>query len=259
LNLATQTVRVHFGRSPGLTQGALRSTAAGVRPPPSFMPWLAGTLLAGSAVFALGVATGFDVLGGGLGLLVLALGLGRTGRSVRTYLGQVGPAGTLENLAAAVADGLAAAGLVSGSLSAASVRVVVQPDGYYRCYLAGATLEDSNVFATALDELLSPLRQPRYLIPRYIAQAPTTILAALALLIRQSMRPGRGAAVVYHAVPAALAANRERADLFAEAWNRHVSAGEPLFESDPRAEAIVELQRGEDPFDVLTQMRTLWE
>jgi superfamily II DNA or RNA helicase len=259
LNLATQTVRVHFGRSPGLTQGALRSTAAGVRPPPSFMPWLAGTLLAGSAVFALGVATGFDVLGGGLGLLVLALGLGRTGRSVRTYLGQVGPAGTLENLAAAVADGLAAAGLVSGSLSAASVRVVVQPDGYYRCYLAGATLEDSNLFATALDELLSPLRQPRYLIPRYIAQAPTTILAALALLIRQSMRPGRGAAVVYHAVPAALAANRERADLFAEAWNRHVSAGEPLFESDPRAEAIVELQRGEDPFDVLTQMRTLWE
>jgi len=29
-NLATQTVRVHFGRSPGLTLGALRSAAAGV-------------------------------------------------------------------------------------------------------------------------------------------------------------------------------------------------------------------------------------
>ncbi len=258
-NLATQTVRVHFGRSPGLTQGALRSTAAGVKPPPSFMFRLAGTLLAGLAVYGLGIATGLDVLGGGLGLLVLALGLGWTGRGVRDYLGQVGPAGTLENLAAAVADGLAAAGLVSQGISEASVRVVVQPDGYYRCYLAGATLEESNLFAISLDELLSPLQQPRYLIPRYISQPPTSTLAALALLIRQSMRPGRGAAVVYHAIPAALAGNRERADLFAEAWNRHVSAGEPLFESDPRAEAIIELQRGEDPFDVLTQMRTVWE
>jgi len=258
-NLATQTVRVHFGRSPGLTQGALRSTAAGVQPPPSFMVYLAGTLLAGIAVFALGLATGFDLLGGGLGLLAFAVGLGWTGHSVRAYLGRVGPAGTLENLAAAVADGLAAAGLVREGVSAAAVRVVVQPDGYYRCYLAGATLEDSSLFATSLDELLSPLRQPRYLVPRYIAQAPTTTLGALVLLVRQSMRPGRGAAVVYHAVPAVLATTRERADLFASAWNRHVSAGDAIFESDPKAEAIIELQRGEDPFDVLTQMRTLWE
>ena len=258
-NLATQTVRVHFGRSPGLTLGALRSAAAGVQPPPSFMVYLAGTLVAGIAIFALGLATGLDLLGGGLGLLAFAVGLGWTGRRIRGYLGRVGPAGTLENLAAAVADGLAAAGLLSKGVSAAAVRVVVQPDGYYRCYLAGATLDDSGLFATALDELLSPLRQPRYLVPRYIAQAPTTTLGALVLLVRQSMRPGRGAAVVYHAVPAVLATTRERADLFASAWNRHVSAGDAIFESDPRAEAIIELQRGEDPFDVLTQMRTLWE
>jgi hypothetical protein len=223
------------------------------------MVYLAGTLVAGIAIFALGLATGLDLLGGGLGLLAFAVGLGWTGRRIRGYLGRVGPAGTLENLAAAVADGLAAAGLLSKGVSAAAVRVVVQPDGYYRCYLAGATLDDSGLFATALDELLSPLRQPRYLVPRYIAQAPTTTLGALVLLVRQSMRPGRGAAVVYHAVPAVLATTRERADLFASAWNRHVSAGDAIFESDPKAEAIIELQRGEDPFDVLTQMRTLWE
>ena len=258
-NLPTQTVRVRFGRSPGLTQGALRASVAGVKPPPSFMARLAGTLLAGLAVYVIGLATGNDFVGAGLGLVVLALGLGWTGRSVREYLGKVGSAGTLENLAAAVADGLAAAGLVGEGISAASVRVVVQPDGYYRCCLAGASLADSILFAGSLDELLSPLEQPRYLIPRYIARAPTTTRGALALLIRQSMRPGRGSAVVYHAIPTALAATRQRANLFAEAWNRHVSPGEPLFERDPRAEAIIELQRGEDPFDVLTQMRTLWE
>ena len=60
-------------------------------------------------------------------------------------------------------------------------------------------------------------------------------------------------------MPTLLAVNRERADVFARAWNRHVSAGVPLYEDDPRAEAILQLQRGEDPFDVLTQIRTLWE
>ncbi|MDQ6919297.1 MAG: hypothetical protein M3Z98_08055, partial [Candidatus Dormibacteraeota bacterium] len=258
-NVATQTLRVHFGRSPGLTQGALRSSAAGVKPPPSFMFLLAGTLLAGIAVFALGLASGHDLLGGGLGLIAFAVGLGWTGHTVRTYLSQVGPAGTLENLAAAVAEGLAAAGLIDQAVTEAAVRIVVQPDGYYRCYLAGESLEDSSLFATSLDELLSPLREPRYLIPRYITQAPTSTFAALVLLVRQSMRPGRGSAVVYHAIPASLSTNRERADLFAAAWNRHVSAGEPLYEGDPRAEAIIELQRNQDPFDALTQMRTVWE
>jgi hypothetical protein len=258
-NLLTQTLRVRFGRSPGLTQGALRSSVAGVKPPPAFMARLAGTLLGGIAVYALGLAAGYDLVGLGLGLVVLALGLGWTGRGVRHHLGKVGPAGTLENLAGAVADGLAAAGLVDPGISAASVRVVVQPDGYYRCCLAGASFADSVLFATSLEELLKPLQQPRYLLPRYIARAPTTTRGALALLIRQSMRPSRGYGVVYHAVPAALAGSRQLANLFAAAWNRHVSPGEPLAEDDPEAEAIIELQRGEDPFDILTQMRTLWE
>jgi superfamily II DNA or RNA helicase len=258
-NLPTETVRIHFGRSPGLTPGALRTAAAGVPPPPSFMAMLVATLLVGIGITAVGLVTGRDFLGLGLGLLAILLGLVWTGRKVRTYLGQVGPAGTLENLAAAVAEGLAAAGVVESTISAASLRVVAQPDGYYRCYLEGASLEDSGAFAAAMEELLGPIQEPRYIIPRYIARAPSSTLGALLLLVRRSARRRRGDAVVYHAVPAALALNRERAALFAAAWNRHVSPGDPLFEKDPQAAAVIELQRGEDPFDVLTQMRTLWE
>jgi hypothetical protein len=60
-------------------------------------------------------------------------------------------------------------------------------------------------------------------------------------------------------VPAVLGANKTRVQAFESAWNRRVSAGKALYQDDPRAQAIIQLQRGEDPFAVTTQMRTLWE
>src|SRR5207249_8236788 len=70
-----------------------------------------------------------------LGVLALAW---RAGRRVT-----VEPVGTLEALASAVADGLAATGGVRPELGAGAVRVGVRADGYYRCVLSGATLEES--------------------------------------------------------------------------------------------------------------------
>jgi hypothetical protein len=257
-NLPTQTLRVRFGRSPGLAKSPLRTAVSGVEAPPSIMGRLVATLFAGTAAYGAGLALGQDLIGLEMGLVLFALGLGWTGASIRHYLERVGPAGTLESMAAAVAEGLSGAGLVGPGVTAESIRVVVQPDGYYRCYPAGASLEDSGTFATALEELLAPIRQPRYVIPRHTGKPPTSTLGALGLLIRESVA-ARGGTVAWHAVPAALAANRERVEIFNHAWNRRVSDGEALYEQDPRAQAIIELQRGEDPFDVLTQLRTLWE
>jgi hypothetical protein len=58
---------------------------------------------------------------------------------------------------------------------------------------------------------------------------------------------------------AVLGANKTRVQAFEAAWNRRVSAGRALYQDDPRAQAIIQLQRGEDPFAMTTQMRTLWE
>jgi len=258
LNSPTQTVRVRFGRSPGLAKAPLKTSVAGVDPP-SFFLRLVGTLVGGSTIYGLGLATGYDLFGLEGGLIAIALGLGVTARSLRDYLARIGPSGALENLAAAVGDGLAAAGLIDRRLGAAAVRVVPQPDGYYRCYLDGASLPDSETFAAALDELLAPIGSPRYIVPRYVAGRPTSTLGAIALLLKTSSSPRWGRTVVYHAVPSMLATDRERVAAFGAAWNRHVSAGRPLFERDPEAQAIIQLQRGEDPFAVTTQMRTLWQ
>lgn len=65
--------------------------------------------------------------------------------------------------------------------------------------------------------------------------------------------------MVYHAVPAALGANRKLAQVFARAWNARVSPGELLYTGSPEgAPGILAAQRGDDPFAVTTQIRTLW-
>jgi hypothetical protein len=64
--------------------------------------------------------------------------------------------------------------------------------------------------------------------------------------------------VVYHAVPAALGANRKLAQIFARAWNARVSPGELLYSASPEGTGILAAQRGEDPFALTTQIRTLW-
>jgi hypothetical protein len=81
---------------------------------------------------------------------------------------------------AATADALRATGLASRGGGA--VRIEAQPDGSYRARLEGVPAAESAQFADALEEVLSPLSQPRYVIPRLIlapppARGPSSTLA----------------------------------------------------------------------------------
>jgi hypothetical protein len=118
---------------------------------------------------------------------------------------------------------------------------------------------ESATFAAALDEVLSPLAQPRYIVPRLFIAPPASTRAALQLT-RRHHRPGDGipATVVYHAVPAVLGVNARLAKAFARAWNERVSPGELLYTGSPDGAGMLAAQRGDDPFDVTTQIRTLW-
>jgi hypothetical protein len=63
---------------------------------------------------------------------------------------------------------------------------------------------------------------------------------------------------VYNAVPTPLGANRKLAQSFARAWKARVGPGEMLYAGSPEGTGILAAQRGEDPFEVTTQIRTLW-
>jgi hypothetical protein len=164
--------------------------------------------------------------------------------------------GSLEDMAMAAADALHEARLVSRD--AAAVQLEPLPGGGYRARLRDVPAAESATFAAALDEILAPLAQPRYIVPRLILPRPAGRRAAIALALRRLTGRSVPAAVVYHAVPAALGANRKLAQVFARAWNTSVSPGELLYTSSPEGTGIMAAQRGDDPFAVTTQIRTLW-
>jgi hypothetical protein len=255
-NRTMQTVRVHFGRSIGIPAQRLASSSE--NPPPQFRARLLSVI--GAALTA-GVAltvTGAEAAGVVVGATVAATGVTWIATTATGYLRKFGSSDALEDFGSAVAEGLCNSGLIRPALGAGSVRVVPQQDGYYRCYLCEASNDEAQLFADALDELLAPLDNSHYIVPRFIPGEPHSPLAALGIALRGVPERLPTRSVVYHAVPSALGVNRKRVSAFEKAWNRYVSAGSVLYYKDPRAQAILEVQRGEDPFAVTTQMRTLW-
>lgn len=189
-----------------------------------------------------------------LAALLAAGVLPLTRRAAR--LTRVPAAATLEGLAHAVADGLHAAGVTGRG--AGAVTVEVTPGGAYRALLRDVPVAESATFADALDEVVAPLAAPRYVVPRLVVPQPASRRAAVRLGLRRLLRRPVAAAVVYHAVPSSLGANRRLADAFGRAWNTYVSPGEPLYTGSPEGAGVLAAQRGDDPFAVTTQLRTLW-
>lgn len=255
-SLESHTVRIRVGRSLGVPNR--RPFRHAVSRGPSLRRELLATGALGGTAVATALAVRPDAVGAGLAAAALVVTGGRVAGTLRRALSRLQPSDAIEDFAAALADGLAASGGISPDLGAADVRIKFEDDGYYRCELAGATVEESRLFAESLDELLAPLGTPRYIIPRYVTDPPSSGFGAARVAVRLFFERRSGSHVVYHAVPSYLAVNRERVGAFERAWHRHVSAGEALYWQDPRAQGILEVQRGEDPFDTSTQMRVVW-
>jgi hypothetical protein len=139
-----------------------------------------------------------------------------------------------------------------------AVRVEAQPDGGYRARLQEVPAADSALFAEALDEVLAPLSQPRYIIPRLILPPPAGPAAAAGLAVRRLVIGHVPATVVYHAVPTALSGNKKLALAFERTWNTRVGPGSVIYAGSPEGTGILAAQRGDDPFALTTQIRTLW-
>jgi superfamily II DNA or RNA helicase len=253
-NTETDTVRVRFARAVGVPERSVlrHDPAAAGRVSAGLRVAGGGALLA-----VAGTVAGLDpALAVGSGAAIVAAGGSLAGLTAATRLRRLVPSDALEDLAAAIVTALAATGGVNPQLGAGNVRIVAQPDGYYRCYLEGASREDSTAFATALDELLAPFDAPRYIIGRPLDRPPASGLGALRLVARRAV--GIRGPLVYHAVPEFLAARKERVATFENAWHQFVGPGRALFNRDPRAIGLIELHRGENPMASETQLRTLW-
>lgn len=101
--------------------------------------------------------------------------------------------------------------------------------------------------------------EPRWIVPRRVVVEPPTLAGGLRYLAARVLRGAGPGVTVHHAVPHLLATQKERVAAFERAWGRWVSPGQRAVRAtDPRGEAILAAHRGEDPFRVETQLRTLW-
>jgi superfamily II DNA or RNA helicase len=161
-----------------------------------------------------------------------------------------GDAGTAD-YAAAVADAMHLAGL--SPVGAPSVEAVIDHAGEYRLRLTRVDEETSALFATSLDELLGPIRSPRYLVPRYVMGEHRWVDGWRVLVGR--LRPD---AVVWHAVPSAFATHASLAAHFGTAWSRWVSRASAVYAHSPDGIAALAASRGTAPLELVTVMRSAW-
>lgn len=122
--------------------------------------------------------------------------------------------------------------------------------GYVRVLLEDASDEDSRLFVTALHEALGPLNRPRYIIPRKLKFVRTNWLSRmLPKMLGQYFEKSEDKTVMVHAVPNALAKNKETVEVYERYWNEYVSPGFPVFALRGEGEDLMReaLKKGMSP------------
>ncbi len=126
------------------------------------------------------------------------------------------------------------------------LRVGQRAGGYVRLFLEQANDDETGLFTQALHEALGPLDRPRYVIPRSIHIARDTWLSAiLPTFVGRYFQRREPRRVMLHAVPSALARNKELVAIFQRHWNRFVSPGEAVYAHQGPGRALVAQARRE--------------
>lgn len=118
--------------------------------------------------------------------------------------------------------------------------VTQRAGGYVRAFLEKASEEENALFAECLEEALSSFERTRYMIPRYVDYYTDTWLSkVLPSIVGRYFQTRHRERSRLHAVPAALARNKELALVYQKHWNAHVSPGEVLYGHGDEGEAAL--------------------
>lgn len=104
-----------------------------------------------------------------------------------------------------------------------SIKVTQRSDGSYRVFLDDVEPEQSEYFAKCLKELMAPVTNQPYLIPKYEFFFPKGDEEAFfSAYLKGKAQPKIAA---YHPVPSLLARSEKGREAFQNSWNKYVSAG----------------------------------
>jgi hypothetical protein len=142
-------------------------------------------------------------------------------------------------------------------LGALREALLIKPEGdlfverragdYVRAFLETAEENDSRLFSESLAEALGPLNRPRYVIRRFVNYRVATWLSRiLPGIVGQYFQREHRQMEMLHAVPSALAKNKNLAALYGKHWNAHVSPGQPVYARSGEGERLIELAIRDD-------------
>lgn len=159
----------------------------------------------------------------------------------------------LDLVARAICDAYRELGELTDN-AAGSLAIEPRASGFLRCFLRSATPEESERFIRALNSTLSPVEFPRYLVSRLVANPRRSPLALLGRTLRRRPPFERR----WAAVPDDFGRRKERAEVFARAWQRWLGPTELRFtqrsEDGKEALAMANAQAAEYE----TSMRRVW-
>ena len=136
-----------------------------------------------------------------------------------------------ESLVLAIATAVSGALRATGHLKInAKVSGGNRGGGWMRAYLEDASEKESQIFTESMEQILGPLDNPRYMIPRQVkVLSDNWVSKLLPEVIGKYFRTKKKRLMMYHAVPKKLAQNKEDALIFQEYWNFEVSPGEIVY------------------------------
>ncbi len=129
-------------------------------------------------------------------------------------------ASSMKQIGKALVKSLAQAEVIETNSWQLKVVARQQEYGLVSCSLKGATTRERSIFLEALQEVLGPIENPRYVLVR---KSP------LGWLMRKD----------YHAVPAPLARNKELAEHFRRMWARYVGPTQLVYTRTPEGRSFL--------------------
>jgi superfamily II DNA or RNA helicase len=186
-------------------------------------------------------------------LAAVPVGLGAAWVRLRRMERELADTAPLDLIAHAIAEAYVELGELSQG-AAASLAIEPRTSGYLRVFLQQATPLESMLVTTALEQLLEPPGNPRYLVSRLVpgTRRGTARRLGRLLLARPPFRQ------CWHAVPDDLGRNKARAEAFARAWRRWLGPGQLRFtqRSDQGRAALA--QAGAQAATHETKTRKVW-
>lgn len=121
----------------------------------------------------------------------------------------------VQGIGEALCQTLCAFDLLTTPHEALRVVTTLEFGGGVFCTLEGASLRESHVFASCMNEILSPIENPRY------------------VLERQTLLPIQDSESDFHAVPECIGVNRKQVNYFAQQWTQKVGKNRIVYTRTP--------------------------